>query len=155
MRKLGTKATIQPLIMELPGLCAPDDRIFLDEIIWPLFEADKDSEAYERMQRHQWTRCGATKKEIKTHFPWAESFDFPTEDDERWWRGMWERPRETTERIEAAQSWLLDLARTLPDDDVVLLFSHGDTIWRLLSSLVGIDATGEGTARAKEFFAKL
>ena len=145
MQKLRTTATIQPLIMELPGLCAPDDRIFLDEVIWPLFEAGKDKEAQAKMLQHQWTRCGATKKEIQTNFPWAERFNSVTE-DERWWKGMWERPRETTERIHAAEKWLLGLAKTLPEDDVVLLFSHGDTIWRLLSSLVGIDATGEGTA---------
>ena len=52
---------------------------------------------------------------------------------------MWELPHETSERLEKAKTWLFDLAQTLPEDDVVLLFSHGDTIWRLLSLVVGID----------------
>ena len=56
-----------------------------------------------------------------------------------WWKGMWERPRETTARIEKAKEWLLGLADTLPKDDVIVLFSHGNTIWRLLSAIVGID----------------
>ena len=42
--------------------------------------------------------------------------------------------------------WLFELARRLPKDDLVVLVSHGDTIWRVMARLMGVDAASEGRA---------
>ena len=149
MQRLQAKATIQPLIMEMPGLCAPTDRVFLDEQVRPLFDSGNGATVAEKMQQRTWTRCGSTADEMKEKYKWVKDLDFSSlgaleahrinQGVTPWWKGMWERPRETNARIEKAKEWLLGLADTLPKDDVIVLFSHGNTIWRLLSSIVGID----------------
>jgi broad specificity phosphatase PhoE len=140
MKLTHCKGTIQPLIFEVPGLCAPIDRVFLDEKVRPLYDASNEKAGKLLFESHTWSRAGFSSNDLQTKFPWIETFvGFPRSKDIPWWKGMWELPHETSERLEKAKTWLFDLAQTLPEDDVVLLFSHGDTIWRLLSLVVGID----------------
>jgi broad specificity phosphatase PhoE len=147
-------ATVLPRIMELPGLCAAQDQVWLDEKVRPLFESgaeQADRAARRLLAARQWTRCGYTSDELQSMFPWAARFEgFPARASDGsavpWWPGCFERPRETEHRIAEVREWLFDLARSLPKDDVVVMVSHGDTIWRVLASLMGVDATSEGSA---------
>lgn len=151
LKQLGSEATVSTKIMELPGLCAMKDRIWLDEVIRPLFDRREDAKARRLLDGRKWARCGYTSDEIRSMFPWAKSFEgFPEHDANGnarpWWPGCFERPGETERRIESVREWLLGLARELPKDDLVVLVSHGDTIWRVLASLMGLDATSEDSA---------
>ena len=147
-------ATVLPRIMELPGLCDAQDQVWLDEVVRPLFESGEDQddqEARRLLAARQWKRCGYTSDELHAKFPWATRFEgFPARAADgsalQWWPGCFERPRETEHRIAEVRKWLFDLARCLPKDDVVIMISHGDTIWRVLASLMGVDATSEGSA---------
>jgi len=137
----NSKATIQPLIFEVPGLCAPADRVFLDDQVRKLYDVGREKEGKKLFMQHSFQRCGFSANQLSARFPWIEEFaGFPVSPNERWWKGMWELPNETKQRIEAAKAWIYELSHTLPNDDVVMLFSHGDTIWQLLSSIVGIDS---------------
>jgi broad specificity phosphatase PhoE len=152
MNHLKSEATITPIIMEIPGLCNPSDRLFLDEQVRPLFDQGKEKKMRQILNQRTWKRCGYTKQEMKAQFPWIRKFDFSylealdevlknnNNNDIKWWKGCWEATHESNTRMKKAKEWLFTLADTLPEDDVVVLFSHGDTIWRLLSSIVGIDS---------------
>merc|ERR1712232_1080663 len=130
LRRLGLAASVEPRIMEVPGLCNGDDRLWLDTDIRALFDAGADTRARELLQARRFQRCGLSKREIQARFPWASAFtDFPSDDTQGWWPGCWETLPETAARLNRCVSWLRGLSQELPDEHVVVLFSHGDTIW--------------------------
>lgn len=141
----GLTASIQPKLCEVPGLCHPDDRQFLEAQVFARFRAGDLDGGRAVLARRDFQRCGLTKAEISAQYGWAAEFGdtsdgrFP--EHEPWYPGCWESHGATVARIEDCKDWLLGLAKQLPENDVVMCISHGDTIWKLFGALVGIDST--------------
>ena len=149
---LDVPVTVTPLIMEVPGLCGGVDRQWLHETVRPLVAAAerrgrpaKDARADERqvedlLAGRPFARCGLCQNDIAARWPMARRFQgFPTDPAVPWSPGRWENPKATQARVAACREWLLGLGRDLPASDIVLLFSHGDFIWKEVCALVGID----------------
>lgn len=140
----GLTASIQPLICEVPGLCHPDDKEFLEAQVFSRFRKGDLVGGRAALTAHDFKRCGLTKREITAQYRWAVDFsdvsDGPFPEHAPWYPGCWESQAATKKRIDDCKSWLFELAKALPEDDVVMCVSHGDTIWKLFSAVVGIDS---------------
>lgn len=144
MQALGLTATIQPLICEVPGLCHPDDKEFLESHVFSRFRKGDLVGGRAALAAHDFRRCGLTKEEITTQYGWATDFSdvsdghFP--ERAPWYPGCWESQAATKIRIDGCKTWLFSLAKSLPEDDIVLCVSHGDTIWKIFAAVLGIDS---------------
>ena len=136
----GLTASIQPRICEVPGLCAPADQEFMEQEVFKRFIKGDDDAARAAMAAHDFEMCGLSRGEIAAQFPWATEFAEEFPEDGGWYTGGWESAADTAARIAGCKAWLTDMAATLPVDDMVVLVAHGDTIWKLFASIVGVDS---------------
>lgn len=123
---VGVTASIQPRIMEVPGLCSLADRNFLEDSVWPLFMPGQDeAKGHRLLAEHSFSPCGLSRQQVQQAYPWASAFasEFPEEGP--WWPGCWESASQTERRIEGCHKWLVELSDELPENDLVVLFSHG------------------------------
>eukprot|EP00729_Bicosta_minor_P003589 gene3589-8107_t len=161
LQKLGASVrdiTVEPRLMEVPGMCEEEDRRWLAQTLGPLATGNETDPtlldaARTAYNAKVWKECGMSKNEIAAAYPWARHFgagfsDKVGADNIGWHRGGFEKPADTDARIAGNKEWLLQRAKQLPDADIVVIVAHGDTIWRLLSSFLGIDphAVGHGIA---------
>lgn len=134
----GLTASIQPRICEVPGLCHPEDKEFLENEVFSRFHKGDLIGGRAVLAAHKFQRCGLTKTDITAQYAWAVEFgdvpdgSFP--EREPWYPGCFESQAATEARIQGCKEWLLGLAKSLPEDDVVMCVSHGDTIWTSCSS---------------------
>eukprot|EP00940_MAST-03C_sp_MAST-3C-sp2_P002457 g2457.t1 len=131
-------------IFEVPGLChSKDRRDFLEDRILPLIDSSRVDEAISSIRSYTFERCGLSRRDILKTFPYVTRFCGGMERENvntKWWRGGFESERETKSRIESVKRWLIERARSpAARGKVVVLVSHGDTIWRLTKTLLGIE----------------
>eukprot|EP00939_MAST-03C_sp_MAST-3C-sp1_P004928 g4928.t1 len=140
---LGLKqVNVDARIFEVPGLChSKDQRDIMESLVLPLLRSGKAEEATRAVRKHIFKRCGLSRRDILRKYPFVTRFCGGMEEDvsARWWRGGFESERETAARIEVVKQWLLEQAkRSFAKNKVIVLVSHGDTIWRLTKALMGI-----------------
>eukprot|EP00041_Stephanoeca_diplocostata_P028927 m.838826 g.838826 ORF g.838826 m.838826 type:complete len:325 (+) comp23465_c0_seq15:138-1112(+) len=136
---LGLNATILPSIMEVHGLCDPTDFKYLTGHIIPKSRTNAAAATQEWREYH-WKRVGLSRQQIERDFPWSSGGLSALPREEGWYRGGFETPLAIQHRIQAGLAWIKDLAHQYDENDVVILVSHGDTIWRLLSGTLGMEA---------------
>jgi hypothetical protein len=68
------RATVRPMICEVPGLCAPADRAFMEEEVFPGLAPSAGVEAERRaraaLAARNFTRCGLNRAEVLAAYPW-------------------------------------------------------------------------------------
>jgi broad specificity phosphatase PhoE len=141
MKRLGLKGIVHSKIFEVPGLCDRHDQEFMERNVFSELQNNDIDSALKLVRNHRFRRCGMTASEIRRSFPWATEFEgggFSRHDP--WWRGGFESERETNTRIQYICDWLFDLARRFKPNHVVMLFSHGDTIWRSVCALLKLQS---------------
>ena len=138
MKRLRLKGVVHSKIFEVPGLCERSDQTFMEREVFATLKSNDVESALRRVREHQFRRCGMTGNEIQFSFPWVTRFegDFPIQGP--WWRGGFESERDTQRRISYVRSWLFDLSRRFEPNHVVILFSHGDTIWKTICALLNL-----------------
>lgn len=146
VRRLGATAVVRGDVFEVPGLCAREDQEYMEREIFPYLESDLSvrlNGVLTKMKSHSFRRCGMTRDEIRSRFPWVRRFErLPKEERVRWWPGGYESETETTQRVQNVRRWLLDLAKIRSSNDVVVVVSHGEFIWRVCCALLKMDVTG-------------
>ena len=50
---------------QVPGLCAPADRAFLERAVFPAFRAGDDARAAAALGGRAFTRCGLTRRAVR------------------------------------------------------------------------------------------
>jgi hypothetical protein len=60
----GLTASIQPRICEVPGLCHPDDKLFLETEVFARFAKGDDEAGRAALSAHAFQRCGLSKAQI-------------------------------------------------------------------------------------------
>ena len=111
MQALGLTASIQPLICEVPGLCHPDDKEFLEGQVFSRFRKGDLIGGRAALAAHDFQRCGLTKAEITAQYRWAVDFsdvsDGPFPEHEPWYPGCWESQAATKARIDRCKAGCL------------------------------------------------
>lgn len=64
----GLTASIQPRICEVPGLCHPDDKQFLEAQVFSRFREGDLAGGRAALAAHAFQRCGLTKAEITAQY---------------------------------------------------------------------------------------
>ena len=141
MKRLRLKdGVVHSQIFEVPGLCERSDQAFMQREVFSALKDNDVESALARVRRHKFRRCGMTAQEIKILYPWVSRFEgnFPSQGP--WWRGGFESERDTKNRVSYIRNWLFDLARRRKPNHVVILFSHGDTIWKTVCKLLNLQS---------------
>ena len=110
LRRLGSDVrdvTVEPRLMEVPGMCGGGDRRWLNHVLGPLAASTDPTDGTAARARtvynaRAWAPCGLTKNEIIAKYSWARQFGVgfvDGEEDVGWHRGGFERPSQTDTRI--------------------------------------------------------
>ena len=142
-RNLGAhKVTVKPDVAELPALATRKER---QEWYGKIGERERagDLATVRRWMREmdgKWTPCGLTGEEIVSRFNFAvldaDAFPSASHRQQPWCAWGCESEERGHERMQRVVAWFYHLRDTLPDDHVVAICSHGNTIGLVLRALL-------------------